>query len=48
MDWATDAPSDYFVRVFEEWSKANNSKRAAAQVKKYIKDVAPDWAKYCR
>jgi hypothetical protein len=47
-DWAVDASGEYFVRIYDEWKKAVKNKKEVAEVRKFIKDLAPGREKYCK
>ena len=47
-DWAVDAPGEYFVRIYDIWKKEVKNKKEVAEVRKFIKDLAPGREKYCK
>jgi hypothetical protein len=47
-DWATDAPGEYFVSVFDDWRKGTKSKKDIAEVKRFVQELCPARAKLCK
>ena len=47
-DWAVDAPGEYFVRIYDIWKKEVKNKKEVAEIRKFIKDLAPGREKYCK
>ena len=46
--WCADAPSDYFVSVYDQWKKQARTKKDVSQVKRFIDSLCPKKAKLCK
>ena len=44
-DWATDIPGESFGYVLDEWKERNGSSKDKKEMKDFVSDECPDWAK---